>query len=282
MDKPTIAADDDGVIAVPALVRGTLVAPPAIGKREIEAAFAAQDRQRAGGDSPTVVRLNGAWVLREPVLDRASMRATGAWQYQVLPAVTPLDLVEDDLDALAAGLYDLEFGDVLRYVDGLQQAYGADAELLRQVKEWVRATSEAPDPYVEAGFAMFPVMLAGTVAETMVDTDLAAWGDSRAPVPGRLGGRAGHRVSRARPPDPRPASAADHRLRRRRRGAAHARSAHAPAPHYRRQLAAGAVGLAPARPVDQVGRDHQAAVRRHPGGAHTSPCWPRAPFPIIR
>ena len=180
MDEPTIAADDDGVISVPALVRGTLVAPPAVGRREIEAAFATEERQRAGGDPPTLVRLNRAWVLREPVLDRTSMRASGAWQYQVLPEVTPLDLVEDDLDTLAAGLYDLEFGDVLRYVEGLQQAYGADAELLRQVKAWVRATSEAPDPYVEAGFAMFPVMLAGAVAETMVDTDLAAWG-----IPGR-------------------------------------------------------------------------------------------------
>ena len=180
MGEPTITADRDGVIAVPALVRGTLVAPPAIGRAEIDAAFAAADRERAGGDAPTLVRLHGAWVLREPVLDRASMRATGACQYQVLPAVTPLDLIEDDLDALAGELYELEFAEVVRYVDGLQRAYGADAALLRQVKEWVRATSEAPDPYVEAGFSMFPVMLAAALAETMVDTDLATW-----EIPGR-------------------------------------------------------------------------------------------------
>ena len=179
MGEPTITADRDGVIAVPALVRGTLFAPPAVAKGEIESAFAAADQER-GGEAPTLVKLHDAWVLREPILDRVSMRATGAWQYQVLPAVTPRQLIEDDLDTLADQLYELDFAEVVRYVAGLQRAYGADADLLRQVEGWMSATSEAPDPYVEAGLAMFPVMLDPAVAETMVDTDLAAW-----QIPGR-------------------------------------------------------------------------------------------------
>ena len=165
---------------MPALVRGALIAPPAVAKGDIESAFAAADREHRGGESPTLVKLNGAWVLREPILQRASMRATGAWQYQVVPAVSPQQIVEDDLDTLADQLYELDFAEVVRYVAGLQQAYGTDRNLLRQVKAWISATSEAPDPYVEAGLAMFPVMLAPEVAEAMVDTDLATW-----QIPGR-------------------------------------------------------------------------------------------------
>ena len=172
---PGIAVDAEGVIRLPALVRGTLIMPPALPRAAIEAAFAAAADGPAGADPPTLVKLPQAWVLREPILDRASMRATGGYQYQLLPALTPGQVLEDDLDALADELYELPFAEVLRYLDGLQQAYAGDGAQLEQVKALARQTSEAPDPYVDAGFAVFPMLLGREVAESMVDTELAAW-----------------------------------------------------------------------------------------------------------
>lgn len=172
---PGIAVDAEGVIRLPALVRGTLIMPPALPRAAIEAAFAAAADGPAGADPPTLVKLPQAWALREPVLDRASMRATGGYQYQLLPALTPGQVLEDDLDALADELYELPFAEVLSYLDGLRQAYAGDGAQLDQVKALARQTSEAPDPYVDAGFAVFPMLLGREVAESMVDTELAAW-----------------------------------------------------------------------------------------------------------
>ena len=176
---PAISVDSEGVIRLPALVRGRLIMPPAVPRPEIEAAFAGAANGPAA-EPPTLVKLPEAWVLREPILDRAAMRATGGYQYQVLPSVNPRQLPEDDLDALADELYELPFAEVLSYLDGLRQAYAGDRELQRQVKALARQTSEAPDPYVDAGFAVFPEMLERGVAEAMVDAELAAW-----QIPGR-------------------------------------------------------------------------------------------------
>ena len=173
--EPGIAVDSDDVIRLAALVRGQPIMPPAVSREEIEPAFARADRERPGSAPAALVKLPAAWVLREPILDRAAMRATGGYQYQVMPAVNPLQLIEDDLDALAGELYELSFAEVLDYLDGLRQAYAGDGALLQQIKALARQTSEAPDPYVDAGFAMFPVMLGRDVAAAMVDTDLAAW-----------------------------------------------------------------------------------------------------------
>ena len=176
----TITTDSAGVIRLPALVRGTLTLPPALPRPEIETAFARADGERTGSDPASLVKFPEAWVLREPILERDSMRASGEYQYQVMPAPNPLQLIEDDLDALAGELYELTFAEVLNYLDGLQQAYAGDAAMLEQVKALMRQTSEAPDPFVDAGLAVFPIMLGREVAESMVDTDLAAW-----QVPGR-------------------------------------------------------------------------------------------------
>ena len=176
----TITTDSAGVIRLPALVRGTLTLPPALPRPEIETAFARADGERTGSGPASLVKFPEAWVLREPILERDSMRASGEYQYQVMPAPNPLQLIEDDLDALAGELYELTFAEVLNYLDGLQQAYAGDAAMLDQVKALMRQTSEAPDPYVDAGLAVFPIMLGREVAESMVDTDLAAW-----QVPGR-------------------------------------------------------------------------------------------------
>ena len=46
------------------------------------------------------VKLPQAQLLREPVIDPATLRYTGEYQYQVLPALDPLELIEMDFERL--------------------------------------------------------------------------------------------------------------------------------------------------------------------------------------
>ena len=76
---------EDGVIRVPFLVKGTLRIPPVVGMEKILEAFS--DKEKATGKPPkavTMVRLEDAQVVREPVMNRETMRTTDEFVYQVL------------------------------------------------------------------------------------------------------------------------------------------------------------------------------------------------------
>src|SRR5947209_12507218 len=90
--------DDGGVVRVPMLVKGKIVAPPKIARDAIIAAFEGKP------DDVTHVNLENAQVLREPIIDRKTMQHTGAWQYQVLARLDPLALIERDERELVATL----------------------------------------------------------------------------------------------------------------------------------------------------------------------------------
>ena len=166
----------DGVIRVPAVVRGQLRQTQTdVRLPEIEAAFARADEGGAEGGPRKSVVIGDAYALREPALSRDTMRASGEYQYQLVPRVAPDELVEHDIDELAQELYELSFESVLEYVEGIRRAFLSDSVELDRVKGLVRQTSEQPDPYVDAGFAMFPEMLSPDVAAEMVDSELAAW-----------------------------------------------------------------------------------------------------------
>jgi len=97
------SADSEDVLRVPFLVKGRIVDPPQISRQAIEDAFNSVDQETV------YTKLPHAQLLREPVIDRQSMRLTGDYVYQVLPALVPEDLIEQDTDRLLQGPYALPF-----------------------------------------------------------------------------------------------------------------------------------------------------------------------------
>ncbi len=166
--------DDAGVVRVPMLVKGKIVAPPKVTREQIDAAFAGK------GDDVTYAALESAQVLREPIIDRKTMQHTGAWQYQVLARVEPLDLIERDEKELVSELYNLPFSEIVSYLNGLTQVLEDNADLVERVREISRQTAQHPDQFHDAAFQMFPLILSADVASATVDAELSWKG-----IPGR-------------------------------------------------------------------------------------------------
>ena len=171
----SIVISKDGCIRLSALVRGKMIPAPDIKRNLIEKCFSDKDEENRGSEKSTVISIDDARVLREPIIDRASMLPTGEYQYQITPKIRPEQVIEDDINLLSEELYNLDFDEILNYLEGLQKAFWSDSALLDQVREIVLQTSEAHDLYIDAGFSMFPVMLGKEQAETMIDKDLSIW-----------------------------------------------------------------------------------------------------------
>jgi hypothetical protein len=161
---------DDDVIRIPTLIKGRLVAPPEVDKRAIVEAF-----QAKGGDT-TNVRIGEALVLREPIIDRPTMTHTGGYQYQVMAAVNPLELIERDHDKLVRELYDLPFTEVLRFLEGVLETIRKNQDLVDHVRQLTLATAQHPDRFHAMAFDAFAEVLSVEVARGAVDSELAVWG----------------------------------------------------------------------------------------------------------
>ena len=158
------------VIRVPLLVKGKLVMPPEIKKPEIEAAFRNLD------PDATYVKLGSAQLLREPVIDRKTLKLTGEYIYQVLPPISAGELIESDLDQLIQGLYALPFSEVLKFLAAVKAAVEKNPEVVRRVLELSRRTAQHPDVYLDRAFAGLPMLLDPGLARAMVESELSAWG----------------------------------------------------------------------------------------------------------
>jgi hypothetical protein len=166
-DSLHLLHDDANVVRVPMLIKGKIVAPPKVTKEDVERAFAGK------GDDATYALLDGAQVLREPIVDRRTMQHTGDWQYQVLARFDPIDLIERDEKELVSGLYALPFSEVLDYMRGLTDVLARNADLVERVREISRKTAQHPDLFHDAAFSAFPLILSADVASAAVDAELA-------------------------------------------------------------------------------------------------------------
>jgi hypothetical protein len=167
-----LLAAEAGVIRVPFLVKGRLVLPPEISRDDIVAAFAAGD---GAGSAANYVKLPQAQLIRQPVIDRRTMRTTSEYVYQVLPSIQPFDLIESDFDELVNGPYGLTVEAVLDYLQSIASALQEDPATVDQVRDLCRLTSEHPDAYLDAAFATLHVGLDTRAALAMVDHELATW-----------------------------------------------------------------------------------------------------------
>ncbi|MDD4986035.1 MAG: acyl-CoA reductase [Dehalococcoidales bacterium] len=162
--------NDSGVVRMPFLVKGKLVAPPEISKQQIEGAFNEAD------EKTTCVKLPEAQVVREPVIDRKSMKYTGEYVYQVMPQFTGAELIETDTDKLALELYDLSVEDILDYLEKILHILLQNNRLAVRVRELCRLTSEYPDAFLNGWFASFHASFSREAARQMIDTELSFQG----------------------------------------------------------------------------------------------------------
>jgi hypothetical protein len=169
--------DGDGIFRVPFLVKGELRVPAPIGAGAIAEAFRALDAQAGPSDSEaTHAQIGEVQVLREPIIDRTTLRRTGEYLYSTMPVFDAGELIETDLDALADDLYDLPFERVLDYVDGLREAIVESAQFVDQVRAATVKTAELPDAEHDLAFAAVPLLLGRDSVRQSVDHDLFAWG----------------------------------------------------------------------------------------------------------
>ena len=102
---------NDGIIKVPFLVKGKLIVPPHIDRDLIEKAFSSAD------NDTTYAKLMKAQVIREPAIERKTMKYSGDYIYQLMPTVEAEDLIEKDFEMLSRTLYSLSVDDILKYLD---------------------------------------------------------------------------------------------------------------------------------------------------------------------
>jgi hypothetical protein len=161
---------DEGLVRVPFLIKGRLVPPPEISKEQIEGIFGRMDK------GATYIKLAQAQIVREPVIDRKSMKYTGKYVYQVMPAVSGQELIETDKDRLARGLYTLSTEDILKYLQSIKSALLTNRTLISRVREICRLTSEFPDAFLDGWFDSFPAAFNPEAARQMIDSELSFWG----------------------------------------------------------------------------------------------------------
>jgi len=174
-DLLTLGEDD--IVRVPFLIKGTLRVPPVVGMDRIREAFTA--KEEATGNPPhavTTVRLEDVQVLREPVIDRETMRWTDEFVYQVLPAFDAEELIERDFDRVVSELYNLPFEEVLDFLGRISSALSGCTELLDGLQQVWRRTATVADLYIDFSFTSLGYFLNPDAAREMVDRELSSFG----------------------------------------------------------------------------------------------------------
>lgn len=174
---PVFRDGADYFLKLPFLVRGQIEYPPEVGPAAIRAAF--EEKAVQTGKQPaavTVVKVAGAQVIREPILNRQIVREGEAWFYQVMPEVDPVRAGYFDPVELARELYNTPFDDVLDYLGRLSAALGMDRPLARRAMELFSFASNVPSGFSEMAFASFGAVLNPQTAARTVDTGLSFLG----------------------------------------------------------------------------------------------------------
>ncbi len=166
--------EQDGVVRVPFLVKGRLLLPPAMSRKEILSAF------EGCGPEVLYLKLPQAQLAREPVIDRDTLEYSSEYLYQVLPSFDASELIETDIDKLVRGPYALSVSQIREYLQGIAAALEANWATVDRVRQLCLKTSEYPDIFLNGAFASLQAGLDLRAAEAMIDQELSAW-----QIPGR-------------------------------------------------------------------------------------------------
>ncbi len=175
-DHDLLTLGKDNIIRVPFLIKGELRIPPAVSMDKIQSAFSAKEKETGQpAKAITTVRLEEAQVLREPVMNRATMKTTDDFVYQVLPAFDPEELIEHDLDQVVNELYNLPFEEVLNFMGQLSEALSSCPALLKSLEEVWRNTASVADLYIDFSFSSLGFLLNPDAAREKVDSELSCF-----------------------------------------------------------------------------------------------------------
>ena len=158
---------NDGIIKVPFLVKGKLIVPPHIDRDLIEKAFSSAD------NDTTYAKLMKAQVIREPAIERKTMKYSGDYIYQLMPTVEAEDLIEKDFEMLSRTLYSLSVDDILKYLDTILAYLCKNRKLVSQIAGLYAKTSEYPDTLLDKWFSTITETLNRKNALQMIDAELS-------------------------------------------------------------------------------------------------------------
>ena len=170
MKDTNLLRNVDGIIHVPFLIKGNIVKPSDLIREQIETAFAGMDKD------VRYRKLPEGQLIREPIIDRISMKYTGDYTYQVMPPVNAQDLIETDIDKLVRGPYALSVEDILGYLESIAAILGNNLDLVGRVIEMSRLTSEFPDSFLDNWFASIHRFINRDIARQMIVSEMALWG----------------------------------------------------------------------------------------------------------
>lgn len=171
-----LSTDSRGAVRLPALVKGRLVIPPKISFDHLISA-ARQNATGAPAGSPheqQVFLVEGAWVIRRPALDRATLTQTDEDQFLILPDIDARLLVETDLSDLVRALYDLPFREVMDYIEALSEVLRAESGVIRLAADYTKATSLIHDRAYDILFEILPDLLNPQSLREAVDRELGS------------------------------------------------------------------------------------------------------------
>lgn len=174
--------DTDGVMRLPALVRGRLVSPDERGV-----------------------------TITQPVLDRTTLEPTGEQRVLLLPRPDPVDLLEPDAGAAIAELARLPFADVLAYLRALGAELAPDRPAVRGALAAAGSISHVDARATRVFAAQLATMFDPEGIAAAVDRDLGTgdhpgrvYLDGWVEVPGRSHQGATARMAGLAPPATRP------------------------------------------------------------------------------
>jgi acyl-CoA reductase LuxC len=172
-----LATDSRKVTRVPFLVRGRLIVPEDVSIAAIERAFAERDEKCGLGRGPAPYAVVGrTQILRERIVDRERMEPTGEYAYRLMPAFSPEDVIEADVQDLAREVYTLSFDEVETFIRALQRTLEDSSDLLEALSAATLATAELPEFWHRAAFASLPRLLDADALRAAVDRELSTWG----------------------------------------------------------------------------------------------------------
>ncbi|SHK11172.1 Acyl-CoA reductase (LuxC) [Desulfatibacillum alkenivorans DSM 16219] len=168
---------ENNVMRLPFLIKGSLRAPSRVNFDDILQAFDAAERVAPAGAFPSHVRLEKVQVLREPVINRKTMRPAGAYQYSVMPVFSPGEVLENDFSAICE-LYNTPFQEILELLKSLGAVFVQEQALLNSLRDLTIHTAQLPDQWHNLGFDALGMLIDPHSAKVMVDKDLGVWGQA--------------------------------------------------------------------------------------------------------
>jgi hypothetical protein len=145
LDRARLLCADAGVIQVPVLTRGRLVAP----------------------EGDTVIE------IIETTIDRATMRPDGGVRRLRLPCVAAADLTYPDPGAVRARLAAVPFAELCRWLDAAAKLLEPDAPLGARLRTLVGATSDLAGPLLDAALWLNAASLRAAAVREIVDRELS-------------------------------------------------------------------------------------------------------------